>query len=106
MPKYLIQASYTAEGLRGLLQEGGTKRRETVEGLVNGLGGSIEAFYYAFGDDDLIAIFDLPDSATATALALTINASGSVKYKTVVLQTPEEVDEAVQKTVNYRQPGG
>ena len=106
MPKYLIQASYTMEGLRGLLQEGGTKRREMLEGTINGLSGSLEEFYFAYGDDDVIAIVDLPDGATATALALTIGASGSVKYKTTVLQTPEEVDEAVQKSVAYRPPGG
>jgi uncharacterized protein with GYD domain len=105
MPKYLIHGSYTTEGLRGLLKEGGTKRRETVEGMVNGLGGSIEVFYYAFGDDDVFVIADLPDSATATAVALAVNASGAVKIKTTVLQTPEEVDEAITKTINYRPPG-
>ena len=73
--------------------------------MVNGLGGSIEVFYYAFGDDDVFVIADLPDSATATAVALAVNASGSVKIKTTVLQTPEEVDEAVTKTINYRPPG-
>ena len=105
MPKYLIQASYTQEGLKGLLKEGGTSRRSAVEQLARGLGGSIEAFYYAFGDADVFVIVDMPDDATASAIALTIGATGSVSLKTTVLITPETVDDAVKKTVDYRPPG-
>ena len=105
MPKYLFQASYTVDRLKGLLQDGGTKRRETVERLIHDLGGKVESFYYAYGQDDVIAIADLPDSVTTTAIALTIGASGAVNLKTTVLVTPEEVDEAVTKSVNYRPPG-
>ena len=105
MPKYLFQASYTVDGLKGLLQEGGTRRRENLEGLINGLGGKMEALYYAYGQDDVIVIAELPDSATTTAIALTIGASGAVNLKTTVLITPEEVDEAVTKTISYRPPG-
>jgi uncharacterized protein with GYD domain len=105
MAKYLIQASYTQQGLQGLLKEGGTSRRSTVEKLANGLGGNIDAFYYAFGDNDVYAIADMPDNATATAVALTIGATGAVSLKTTVLITPETVDEAVKKTVDYRVPG-
>ena len=105
MPKYLIQASYTQEGLKGLLKEGGTSRKSTVEQLARGLGGSIEAFYYAFGDSDVYVIADMPDDATASAISLTIGATGSVSLKTTVLITPETVDDAVKKTVAYRPPG-
>ena len=105
MPKYLFQASYTQEGLKGLLKEGGTSRRSTVEQLARGLGGNIEAFYYAFGDADVYVIADMPDEATATALSLTIGATGSVSLKTTVLIAPETVDDAVKKTVDYRAPG-
>ena len=61
MPKYLAHASYTTDGLKGLLKDGGSKRREAVEQLAKGVGGTVEAFYYAFGDDDLFVIMDLPD---------------------------------------------
>ena len=105
MPKYLIQASYTQEGLKGLLKEGGTSRKSTVEQLARGLGGSIEAFYYAFGNSDVYVIADMPDDATASAISLTIGATGSVSLKTTVLITPETVDDAVKKTVAYRPPG-
>ena len=105
MPKYLLQGSYTVEGLRGLLREGGTKRRAAVEQVVKNAGGMLEAFYYAYGGDDFFIIVDLPDSVTTTAIALTLNATGAVQFKTIVLITPEEVDAAVQKTVNYRPPG-
>jgi uncharacterized protein with GYD domain len=105
MPKYLFQASYVGEGIKGLLKEGGSKRRETVEQTIKGMGGTLEAFYYAFGEDDVIAISDFPDNINAAALALMINASGAVELKTTVLMTPEEVDQATKKTIDYRPPG-
>ncbi|MBM3803675.1 MAG: GYD domain-containing protein [Acidimicrobiia bacterium] len=106
MAKYLIQASYTAEGTRGVMKEGGTKRRQTVEAHVKAAGGSVEAFYFAFGDADAVVIVDLPDNATAAALSLAVNSSGLVALKTQVLLTPEEIDQASKKKdVKYRAPG-
>ena len=106
MPKYLISASYSSDGVKGLLAEGGTKRRETLQKLVTGMGGKMESFYFAFGSDDAYAIVDLPDHATMTALSLGFASSGSFSnVNTTVLITPEEVDEATQKTVNYTPPG-
>ena len=105
MPKYLFQASYTTEGLKGLLKEGGSKRREVVEQLTKALGGTVEAFYFAFGDNDVYIISEVPDHVSVAAVSLTANASGTVKVKTTVLLTPEEVDQAAKMTVNYRPPG-
>jgi len=105
MPKYLLQASYTTEGVKGLLKDGGSKRREVVEQLTKALGGRVEAFYFAFGDDDVYIISDVPDHVTMSAVSLTVNASGAVKVKTTVLLTAEEVDQATKMTVNYRAPG-
>jgi len=105
MAKYLWCASYSTEGVKGLLKEGGTGRREAVEKLVADLGGSIDAFYFAFGDDDVYVIADLPDNTNAAAVSLAIAATGSVRIKTTVLLTPEEVDRASKTTVGYRAPG-
>ena len=105
MPKYLIRGSYSDEGLTGLLEEGGSKRREAAEQSIKGLGGRLEAFYYAFGDDDFVIIVDLPSNVDASALSLTANASGTVKSRMTVLITPEEVDQAAKKTVKFRPPG-
>ncbi len=105
MAKYLVRASLTSAGVKGLLKEGGSRRREAVTALVEGLGGSVEAFYFAFGDDDVYTILELPDSVSATAASLAVNASGVVSCKVVVLLTPEEVDEATKKTANFRPPG-
>jgi uncharacterized protein with GYD domain len=105
MPKYLTVASYTAEGAKGLLKEGGTARRAAVEKLMKSLGGRLEAFYFAFGDSDAYIITDGPDNATTAALSLTVSASGALRTKTVVLLTPEEIDQAAKKTVKYRPPG-
>ena len=106
MGKYLFQASYTAEGTKGLARDGGSGRRESVEKSIAGLGGKLESFYYAFGDVDAYVIADLPDHEAATALALAVNQSGAATVKTVVLMTVKEVDNAAKKAVQYRPPGG
>ena len=109
MPKYLIQGSYTEEGLKGLLKEGGSKRREATEQALKAIGGTLEAYYYAFGDNDFYLIVDLPDNVNATTVVLVANASGAGNNKTTVLITPEEVDEAVDQAAKvageYRPPG-
>jgi len=105
MAKYLWQASYTAEGAKGVLKDGGTARIQAVEKILAGLGGTLEAAYFAFGDDDFIGIVDIPDHASAAAVSLTVGATGAVRVKTTVLVTPEEVDEAAKKSVDYRPPG-
>ena len=105
MPKYLAHVSYTVEGLKGLLKDGGSKRREAVEQLAKGLGGTVEAFYYAFGDNDLYVIFDYPDNVTAATASLVVNASGAAKVKVTALLTSEEIDQATKNSVNYLPPG-
>ena len=94
MPKFLIDASYTSEGVKGVQSGGGTARVEAVSRAVEGLGGRVESFYFAFGDTDAYVVVDVPDNVTATAVALTVGASGAIKLKTTVLMTPEEVDRA------------
>ena len=105
MPKFMIKASYNTDGAKGLMREGGSARRAVVQKLVESLGGKVEAFYFAFGDDDAYIIADLPDAATGIAISLTVNASGAVRLSTIPLITPEELDAASKKTVNYRAPG-
>jgi len=105
MAKYLIQANYSSEGLKGLLKEGGTSRRKVVDQLLASVGGKAESFYYAFGDTDAFVIVDVADNVTAAAVALTVGASGAVNLKTTVLMTPEEVDQATKKSPAYRAPG-
>lgn len=105
MPKYLVQFNYTSEGTKGLLKEGGTGRRAATEKLVKSLGGTLEAYYFAFGESDGFVIADLPDNISMAAVALTVSASGVVAVKTTVLITPEQVDEATKKTPSYRPPG-
>jgi uncharacterized protein with GYD domain len=105
MPKYLIHASYTADGAKGLLKDGGTKRRQAAEAALKSAGATLESFYYAFGDADVYGVIDAPDHATMVGAAVAINASGAVVIKTTVLMTPEEMDQAVKKTVSYTPPG-
>lgn len=105
MAKYLIQFSYTQEGLKGLMQEGGSKRRAATEQLVKSLGGKLVAYYFTFGEYDGFAIIDGLDNIEAVATAMVVNASGAVKTKTTVLIDPEDVDKATKKNAIYRPPG-
>ena len=105
MPKYLISGSYTEEGLKGLLKDGGTKRMEATKQAVASLGGKLEAYYFAYGDNDFYLIADQPDNVNVIGGILLANASGAVKLKTTVLITAEEVDQAVKKTMDWRPPG-
>lgn len=105
MPRYLIRASYTADGAKALIREGGSKRKAAVDRMVDGLGGSIDFFYYALGQDDVYAVANVPDNVTAAAISLVVNASGAVTLSTIPLLTTEELDAACRMTVNYRAPG-
>jgi uncharacterized protein with GYD domain len=105
MPKYLVVAKYTADGASGLLSEGGSGRQRAVKTAVEGLGGNMESFYFAFGDADVYTIIDLPDSSDAIALALAVASSGTATTKTIALSTVSEVDLAAKKTLDYRPSG-
>ncbi len=105
MPKYLFQGSYSIDGLKGLLKDGGSKRRAAAQQVAQSVGGKLDAFYFAFGGDDVVGILDLPDNVSAAAVSLVVNAAGAFKFKTTVLLTPEEMDQAAKKTVMYTPPG-
>lgn len=105
MPKFLVQGSYAPGGVQAILKEGATARRAAVEKAVTSMGGTLEAFYFAFGDVDLYLIMDLPSATAAIAASLVTNASGTVSSKTTVLVLPEEVDEAAKINIGYRPPG-
>ncbi len=105
MAKYLWIASYTPEGTKGLLKDGGSGRRNAIEQLAKSVGGHVDALYYAFGEQDAYIIVDLPDAASAAAISLTVAASGAARVRTVPLITVEEIDQACKKAVTYRAPG-
>jgi uncharacterized protein with GYD domain len=103
--RYLITASYTAEGTRGLLTEGGSGRKAAIEKTLQGLGGRLEAMYYAYGDPDVVLIADVPDAVSGLALSLAANASGTVRVRTTPLISVEEIDAACKKSTVYRPAG-
>ena len=105
MPKYLIQGSYTVEGVRGVLKEGGSGRKAAVQAATEALGGKLEAFYFTFGGEDVVAIVDGPDNVTAAAFSMGVAATGTVRTKTTVILTPEEIDKAAKMTLQFRAAG-
>jgi uncharacterized protein with GYD domain len=106
MPKYLIHASYTAEGLKGLQKDKASGRQQAVRQVLESVGGRLESIYYAFGQDDVVIIADLPDNVAASAISLTVSAAGLVRTRTTPLMTVEEVDKSLSTNINYRKPGG
>jgi len=105
MSKYLFEANYVGEGIKGLMREGGSKRRDALVDALKSVGGSLECFYYAFGDTDVLGVFDVPGTADAAALSLMINSTGNVDVRLKPLMTVEDLDEAAKKTPSYRAPG-
>ena len=105
MPKYLLKVNYNVNGVKGVMKEGGSGRREAATQLIESVGGKLESFYFAWGDVDVYAVADMPDSAAAAAAALAVSAGGGASCSTVVLIEPEEIDKAAQKSTDYRPPG-
>src|SRR5205807_2536011 len=104
MPKFLIEASYTTEGVKGVQSAGGSSRRDAVAKVAESVGGSLESFHFGFGENDAYVVLDLPDNEAAAAVAIAVNAAGGATAKTTVLLTPEQVDEAAKRSVDYRPP--
>jgi uncharacterized protein with GYD domain len=105
MAKFLVKASYSVEGGKGVQRAGGTSRRDAVAAMAEGLGGSLESFYFAFGETDAYVVLDLPDNRTAAAASLAVNASGAASSEVVVLLTTDDIDAAAKMSVDYRPPG-
>jgi uncharacterized protein with GYD domain len=105
MAKYLITVSYSAEGLKGLQKDKASGRRDAVRQACESIGGKLDAFYFAFGEDDVVSIVDLPDNVAASALSLAASATGLIRTRTTALLTVEEVDKSLATTVKFRGAG-
>jgi uncharacterized protein with GYD domain len=106
MAKYLLKVRYTADGIGGVMRDGGSARRAAAEELVKGVGGSLESFHFAFGDHDAYVICDLPDNKAAASVAMTVSSTGRVAISTVPLLTVDELDAvAAGTTLPYSPPG-
>jgi uncharacterized protein with GYD domain len=105
MASYLILGSYSPEGAKGVLKNGGTARADAVKKSVKSLGGKVQSFHFAFGAEDAVVVVDLPDNIAAAALGLAVSSTGLTSAKTVVLLTPAEIDEAAKRQVTYTPPG-
>jgi len=105
MPKFLVEAAYTAEGFRGLQKDKASGRRDAVVKAVQGLAGKVEAFYFAMGKRDVVVIVELPDAVSAAALSLAVSSSGLVRTATTALLGVEEIDRALARKLSWRAPG-
>jgi uncharacterized protein with GYD domain len=106
MPKYLLKVRYSGEGLEGVMASGGSARRAVADDLAKEIGGAVESFHFAFGEDDAYVICELPDNRAAARLAMTVSASGRVSITTVPLLTVDDVDAIAAATrLEYAPPG-
>jgi uncharacterized protein with GYD domain len=113
MPKYLLQGKYTQQGVQGLRATdpptpgyySPTERVTRVTEDIVRAGGSVDAYYFAFGDVDIVIIADFPDHASVTAFTLAVNELGTTSMTTTVLILPSEVDHAIALPGNVRPPG-
>ena len=105
MPKYIVEASYTAEGLQGLIKDKASGRKAAVVQALADVGGKLEAIYFAMGERDVLVICECPDNASAATLGLAASASGLVRTKVTPLLTVEELDQTIAKGVKYRPTG-
>ena len=105
MPKYLARGKFTRQGLEGLRSSGAAGRTDMNRRAIESLGGTLECYYFAFGEWDVYAIVDLPDDEAAASASLAVNSSGAVQTEVVKLLTPEQVDAAFQRNPDYRPPG-
>lgn len=105
MPKYLFIGGYTAEGAKGVLKDGGTKRRQAAEQVVASTGGTLEDIFWGFGSDDFYVIATFPDHASAAAASLKVGSSGAIKIRTIVAMTAEDLDAAAKLSPQYSPPG-
>ena len=105
MAKFLIRGSYTAEGAKGLIKEGGTARKAAIQKALEGLGGTLDLIYYMVGADDFVVVCDIPDTVSGLALSLAVNASGAARISTTPLVSVEDMDAACKKAVSYRPAG-
>jgi uncharacterized protein with GYD domain len=100
MPGYLIQASYTIEALQALMKKP-QDRTAVVGKAVENLGGSLTGLWLSFGDQDIVALVDLPNNVSAAALALAIAAGGALKStKTTPLLTVAQGISAMKKAAS------
>ena len=105
MPKYLVTAKYSADGVKGVLKTGGTARSDAVAKAIAGVGGTMESFHFAFGADDAFVLVDMPDNISAAAVSMAVSSTGLAACNIVVLLTPSEIDEAMRRQVDYTPPG-
>lgn len=105
MTKFMWTGSYTIEGTKGVIAEGGSSRKAMVEKMLSSMGGKLECFYFSFGSDDIVIIGEVPDNASGAAIGMTVAASGGAQGRVTILLTPEEIDKAAKMSPAYRRPG-
>ncbi len=107
MPRFLVQASYNREGISALIANP-QDRAAAIRQMVEGMGGKLESFDYAFGDYDVVAIGEFPDNITMAAVSMAVSAAGAARnIKTTPLLSVDEAIEAMRKagSVGYQPPG-
>ena len=105
MAKYLINATYTAEGFKGVIKDKASGRKAAIEKALASVGAKLDGIYFTFGNQDVVLIVDAPDNATVMTVGLAACSTGLARTSTTPLLTIEETDQAIKKSVQYSGPG-
>jgi uncharacterized protein with GYD domain len=81
MATYILLASYTEQGIRGIKDT--VKRTDTVRQMAKKAGLTMKASYWTLGQFDVVALFEAPDDESMTAFALAVAKLGNVKTQTL-----------------------
>jgi uncharacterized protein with GYD domain len=107
MPRYLVHFKYSPDGAKGFLKEKAASREAAIRKAYEGVGGKVEALYWATGGEYTgTVVVELPDAATGAAFMMVVGATGAFDgVKSTEALTSSELDRALAKTIAYRAPG-
>tara|TARA_B100001113_G_C21095938_1_gene616583 strand:- start:1012 stop:1323 length:312 start_codon:yes stop_codon:yes gene_type:complete len=95
----MYSGNYTPKGAAGLLEDGGTARKQETLRILTEMGGSLESYYWCYGNTDFIMIADMPSESAAIKLALQVGSSGVFNGNLTPLISADEMDAAVNEEI-------
>ena len=104
MSYYMIQASYTAPAVATMVKNP-QDRAAAVRPMIERMGGKLHGLWFAFGEFDIVAIAEMPDNVSATAVSMAIGSSGTMSsFRSTPLMTAAEAVEAMKKAAAVTYP--
>jgi uncharacterized protein with GYD domain len=97
MATYVMLATYTEQGLKGIKDT--VKRTEAARELANKAGVTMRESFWTLGAYDLVAVFEAPDDETMTAFSLSVARLGNIKTQTLRAFSSKDMGTVLGKMV-------